>query len=199
MADKLTESAIWKAIPEIPTHEVSSLGEIRSKDRISAVETPKRCYKRQLKGHLLRRVFTTLNGQPHYVTVSVNNHNYLLHRLIAKTFLADSYFDGAHVNHKNGNKQDNRVENLEWVTPSENERHSYAVLGKQSWNANRHYLNKNGLKIRKKNYLIRCFELLFWKEISHWTDGKLAKFCGLSTRQLNYNLQTARKERLAHE
>lgn len=37
----------------------------------------------------------------------------------------------AEVNHKNGNKQDSSLANLEWVTRSQNELHSYRVLGKK--------------------------------------------------------------------
>lgn len=46
-----------------------------------------------------------------------------VHRVVASAFLdADSH--RAHINHKNGNKADNRAENLEWVTPSENALHA---------------------------------------------------------------------------
>lgn len=54
---------------------------------------------------------------------------FLIHRLVAIAFISEPPFDGAQVNHKNGVKTDNRVENLEWVTHSENVQHSYDYLG----------------------------------------------------------------------
>lgn len=51
-----------------------------------------------------------------------------VHRLLALTFLGDPVGNRNHVNHKNGIKTDNRLENLEWVTRSENMQHRYDVL-----------------------------------------------------------------------
>lgn len=47
-----------------------------------------------------------------------------VHRAVATAFLGDPPFDGAQVNHKDGNKQNNNVSNLEWCTRSENRRHA---------------------------------------------------------------------------
>lgn len=53
-----------------------------------------------------------------------------VHTLIAKTFIPNpDPTTKTQVNHKNGNKQDNSVENLEWVTPQENIAHSVKILG----------------------------------------------------------------------
>lgn len=51
-----------------------------------------------------------------------------VHRLIAETFL-DNPLNLPEINHKDGDKTNNAVSNLEWVTSSENKRHSVDVLG----------------------------------------------------------------------
>ena len=54
-----------------------------------------------------------------------------IHRLVCLAFLGEPQEDQKETNHKNGNKHDNRLSNLEWCTHSENELHSYRVLGKK--------------------------------------------------------------------
>lgn len=70
-------------------------------------------------------------GNHGYYVVSIKGRPELLHRLIAETFISNPDSKPC-INHKNGVKTDNRIENLEWVTYSENSKHSYSVLGRKS-------------------------------------------------------------------
>lgn len=53
---------------------------------------------------------------------SGESKSFLIHRLVANAFLSGN---GEEVNHKNGIKNDNRVENLEWCTHGENLKHAF--------------------------------------------------------------------------
>lgn len=68
-----------------------------------------------------------------YYTVSLSQHGIkktvAVHRVVAETFL-DRKPDLTEVNHKDGNKFNNRVSNLEWVTAYQNVRHAIEELGK---------------------------------------------------------------------
>ncbi len=61
----------------------------------------------------------------HYVTLCKDGkrRNRFIHRLIAQEYIPNP-LNKQEVNHINGNKLDNRIENLEWVTPSENIKHA---------------------------------------------------------------------------
>lgn len=67
-----------------------------------------------------------------YYTVSLSKNGeprtYAVHRLVAEMFIPRPVWD-VEVNHKDGNKHNNNVENLEWVSQKENLAHARNVLG----------------------------------------------------------------------
>lgn len=100
------DEELWREWPQDPRIMVSNKGNVVS-------------YKR---------------GEPYPLKVGHNNCGYqqvtaaleqrLVHRLVADTWMPNpNHYK--EVNHINGDKDDNSVENLEWVTRSENIRHAY--------------------------------------------------------------------------
>lgn len=63
-----------------------------------------------------------------YLQVAINRKLYRSHRLVLMSFVGEPPSPHHQCNHKNGNGFDNRLCNLEWVTPSENIQHSIEVL-----------------------------------------------------------------------
>lgn len=60
----------------------------------------------------------------------------LVHRIVAETFIPNPQLR-KEINHKNGKKTDNRIENLEWTTRSLNLQHAFRVLNRTAPNKNK--------------------------------------------------------------
>lgn len=74
------------------------------------------------------------------IRINKKPYNFKVHRLVAEAFLQE--FDkNLEVNHKDGNKQNNYINNLEMVTRKENMQHSYYVLNKNIKKVNQYDLN----------------------------------------------------------
>jgi len=105
-------------------YEVSKCGKIRSVDRhVSRVNTGKLVL---YKGKEIRQQVDECGYLR--VRLSVDNVKFSvrMHRLIAETFI-DNPQNLPQVNHIDGNKQNNALENLEWVSNSENQIHAIAT------------------------------------------------------------------------
>nr|DAR42149.1 MAG TPA: homing endonuclease [Caudoviricetes sp.] len=102
-------------------YEVSDTGEVRSVDRVLSVTNQK---ERLFKGRVLLQ---TMNKQVQYKQVSLWKENkgtsYYVHRLVAEAFIPNPE-SKPEVNHIDGNRQNNHISNLEWVTSGENSLHA---------------------------------------------------------------------------
>lgn len=76
-----------------------------------------------------------------YVRVLIKDKKRMVHRLVAKAFLPPP-MEGCVINHKDANKQNNAVSNLEWVTQKENIAHSWRLGLQKPSRGEDHYMSK---------------------------------------------------------
>ena len=106
---------IWKPIRDLPTYAVSNYGRVKN-----------------IRTGRIMHLSETYNG---YLQVCLRKdgryYDRRVHRLVAYAFLSDGYddfeLDILDVNHIDGDKKNNHVDNLEWCTRSENAIHAFKL------------------------------------------------------------------------
>lgn len=117
------DKEIWKPIYGYTgAYEVSSFGRVRSLDR--KVKSTKG-HTVRVKGHMKSPTPNKDGYLMLHLRKNKKNKFYSVHRLVALNFLGASI--KREVNHKDGDKKNNHVSNLEWVTHKENMRHSVLI------------------------------------------------------------------------
>lgn len=110
---------VWKKIEGFESYEVSNYGNVKSL--------------KNNKVRFLKQENNKGNQIGFYKRVSLCEKNivtrFQVHRLVAIYFIENNDNNKC-VNHIDGNPSNNHYKNLEWCTYSENEKHSYDVLGK---------------------------------------------------------------------
>lgn len=108
---------VWKDIKGFEgKYQISNNGQVKSLN-----------YAKSGKEGLIKPI----KNQDGYLIVKLYSdkcYTKLVHRLVAENFIEIPKLE---VNHLDGNKENNSIENLEWCTHAENERYSWKVLGKR--------------------------------------------------------------------
>ncbi len=122
----------WKDIPNYTNrYQVSNFGRIKS----LAVIVRKRHKGGQIVNMPYKEFIMAIRPLPNgYIRIGLfKNHRqrgFFVHRLVAGAFIPNPT-KKPQVNHLFGNTDDNRVAKLEWATRSENQKHSFSVLGRK--------------------------------------------------------------------
>lgn len=140
---------IWKDAPNYKgLYQVSNTGKVRS---LNYNRTKKQ---RELKPIMLGKYYAVALFKNKVKEV------FLVHRLVANTYIQNLQ-NKQYVNHKDGNKLNNDVNNLEWVTPSENNIHAFKMgLNKPPSKGKfgrENHLSKKVYQLNEENAIINCF------------------------------------------
>lgn len=160
---------LWRPIEGFDgLYEISSHGRVKSLGRVSSrisrlgnmatTSFPAKILKPGLSGSGYHQLVLRTKGK--------QDSRHQIHRIVAIAFISNPLNKG-YVNHKDGNRLNNHVDNLEWVTNQENVLHAMNVLGTMR--------NKQKENPFAKRVTLRSWDL----ELTFYTHREAAKFLGV--------------------
>ncbi|PTK22497.1 NUMOD4 domain-containing protein [Staphylococcus hominis] len=111
----------WKDVEGFPNYMISNCGRLYSKTHVTVFEDGRR---RKFEGQFIK-IYKSKNGYSiaRLSHKGVKKTKYI-HRLVANHFIEKNSGKNE-INHKDGNKSNNKIENLEWCTSKENKVHGW--------------------------------------------------------------------------
>lgn len=122
-----------------------------------------------------------ING---YLCVVLHKKRYRIHRLVAESFIPNSN-NKPFINHKDGNKLNNDVNNLEWVTKSENFKHAFKLGLRNHKGENHPYSKLTEEQVKEIRYNYRFFAYTL-KELAQ-IYGITKQHCGSIINRNSWN------------
>ena len=182
---------IWKDIEDYSNYQVSNLGRVRNTiHNYYDINTKKVISKNEIrikkqsfnrKGYLM--VGLTKNGK---------QKNCLVHRLVANAFISNND-NKPQINHKDGNKTHNCIDNLEWCTQIENMRHSWETGLRDTPKIRNHIIKFNKLGRGKHKVKTMQYDKNM-NLIKEWASMKEAsQSCGITYNNIWLSTKGIRK------
>lgn len=156
----------WKIIEATDNlYEISDKGNVRSKGILQPIKINNAGYS-QVR-----------------IKLKFGSRHFLLHKIVAAYFIENNDPLKTEINHIDGNKQNNSVDNLEWCTSAENQYHKIHVLGKNQIGPNNPMYGRSGIKSPVfKGYIYK---------IDPITKDKIQKYEGSGDASRNMNCRAS--------
>lgn len=165
---------IWKPIKNFENEAmVSNLGNVKSLSRKVFIKNNNT---RLVIGKVLKQ---SDNGVGYLVVTLSDRKNHLVHRLVAEAFISND-LNKPQINHKDGNKKNNKIDNLEWSTERENIKHGYQIGLQKAPNGEQHYNTKLSDSIKKEIWFKRNVENKSLSELSNLYNTDKSNICKIS-------------------
>lgn len=166
----MAEKEIWKSLPGVAGVEVSTFGRVRTLDKVVSSENGTRF----LKGRVLKQSYDGRGYLKVHIPIDGKSATKKAHRLVAQTFIHNPNMLPM-VNHKDCNRKNNNVNNLEWCNNSYNQK----------------YREEFGKALGRPVFAINLATL---KILHFCSQGEAGRIIGVSKGHINAVIQGKRKQ-----